>query len=487
MKSNGGVLSRRRGRAPADHHRALRPGRRRAGRGAWSPSAAGFDAVLDARRRRHLDRRHRGARRTSRRSPPRARVGAYPMQDPDDRRRHGRRRRRLDRVDQPGGHAQGRPAVGGRRPGPALLRRAAAPSRRSPTRTWCSAGSRRTCSAGRSRSTSPPPATGSRSSPTSSVSSLERCAIGVLEIRAWNQANAVRQVTVQRGLDVRDFTLVTFGGSGSLLACRLIDILGLRGVLVPPNPGNALRVRAAHRRRPQRPRAHRGRPQVPARPRPRSRASSRRSTAEADAALDRGGRSRPPTTALPAQRRPALLRPGLRGPGRRAGRAPSTSRRRRRRVPRRARARSTATTSAATDARQVEWVNLRVTGIGPIRRPDDRRASPQGDGAATGPHRRPRPVFFDGWRRHRRSTTAPDSAPGDVVAGPAVIEEFGSTVPVAPRLPAPRSTRSATCCDSRAAMTDPRTPCSSRSSQGYARLGRARGGDRDRPHRRARR
>ena len=61
---------------------------------------------------------------------------------------------------------------------------------------------------------------------------------GILEISAWNQANALRQVTVQRGLDVRDFVLTTFGGSGSLLACRLIDILGLQAVLVPQNPGN---------------------------------------------------------------------------------------------------------------------------------------------------------------------------------------------------------------------------------------------------------
>ena len=36
----------------------------------------------------------------------------------------------------------------------------------------------------------------------------------MLEISAWNQANALRQVTVKRGLDVRDFTLTTFGGSG---------------------------------------------------------------------------------------------------------------------------------------------------------------------------------------------------------------------------------------------------------------------------------
>ena len=32
--------------------------------------------------------------------------------------------------------------------------------------------------------------------------------------------------------------MVTFGGSGSLLACRLMDILGITRILVPPNPGN---------------------------------------------------------------------------------------------------------------------------------------------------------------------------------------------------------------------------------------------------------
>ncbi len=67
---------------------------------------------------------------------------------------------------------------------------------------------------------------------------VEACAAGILEISAWNQANALRQVTVKRGLDVRDFTLTTFGGSGSLLLCRLMDVLGLPRVLVPPNPGN---------------------------------------------------------------------------------------------------------------------------------------------------------------------------------------------------------------------------------------------------------
>src|SRR5438045_8890867 len=63
-------------------------------------------------------------------------------------------------------------------------------------------------------------------------------ALGIVEIAAWNQANAVRQVTVKRGLDVRDYVLVAFGGSGPRQAGKLIDILGLRAALVPPDPGN---------------------------------------------------------------------------------------------------------------------------------------------------------------------------------------------------------------------------------------------------------
>ena len=67
---------------------------------------------------------------------------------------------------------------------------------------------------------------------------VEACATGILEISAWNQANAIRQITVKRGLDVRDFPMVAFGGSGPLLVCRLIDILGLPSVIVPRDPGN---------------------------------------------------------------------------------------------------------------------------------------------------------------------------------------------------------------------------------------------------------
>src|SRR3712207_8237584 len=67
---------------------------------------------------------------------------------------------------------------------------------------------------------------------------LERTATGILEISAWNQANALRQVTVARGLDVRDFTPTTFGGFGLLLAFRLMDVVGLPRTLLPTDPGN---------------------------------------------------------------------------------------------------------------------------------------------------------------------------------------------------------------------------------------------------------
>src|SRR5262245_5869523 len=65
----------------------------------------------------------------------------------------------------------------------------------------------------------------------------ERTAEGILEIAAWNQANAVEQMSVKRGLDPRDYTLVAFGGSGPLQAGRLVELLGLRAALIPASPG----------------------------------------------------------------------------------------------------------------------------------------------------------------------------------------------------------------------------------------------------------
>ena len=67
---------------------------------------------------------------------------------------------------------------------------------------------------------------------------LEETAAGILEIAAWNQSNGIRQVSVAKGRDPSDYCLVSFGGSGGLLAGEAAGALGIVTILVPPNPGN---------------------------------------------------------------------------------------------------------------------------------------------------------------------------------------------------------------------------------------------------------
>jgi N-methylhydantoinase A len=82
---------------------------------------------------------------------------------------------------------------------------------------------------------------------------------------------------------------------------------------------------------------------------------------------------------------------------------------------------------------QVEWVNLRVSGIGPIRRPDIKRV-PVVEPVETPAAKSRRGVCFDAadgfvdTPLYQRS----ELPPGTVVDGPAIIEEFGSTVPLHP-------------------------------------------------------
>jgi len=262
-------------------------------------------------------------------------------------------------------------------------------------------------------------------------------AVGVLEISAWNQANALRQVTVKRGLDVRDFALTTFGGSGSLLLCRLMDILGVPTVLVPPDPGNVsafglLTVDVKN--------------------------DYVQTRVALDVVVD------PATLAtsygeLTAQAHDALLREGFAETDhvfvrtadlRYFGQAFEV------RVPVPAgdldRTALDGVAAAFHDAhrglygydfagdptQQVEWVNLRVSGIGPITRPEIHRISGSSAPVATRSAARAddprRPGCFDAdvgyvdTPIHQRT----ELAPGSVVEGPAIIEEYGSTVPLHP-------------------------------------------------------
>ena len=60
---------------------------------------------------------------------------------------------------------------------------------------------------------------------------------GILSVVTANMAKAIRVISVQRGHDPRDYTLVAFGGAGPLHAARLARELEMRRVLVPRNPG----------------------------------------------------------------------------------------------------------------------------------------------------------------------------------------------------------------------------------------------------------
>ena len=270
----------------------------------------------------------------------------------------------------------------------------------------------------------------------------EACASGVLEISAWNQANALRQVTVKRGLDVRDFTLTTFGGSGSLLLCRLVDVLGLPAVLVPPNPGNVSAFGLLT-------------------------VDVKNDYVQTHVTL--ADQLDPATVtgvydSLAAQAADALSKEGF-GPSehqfvrtadlRYFGQAFEV------RVPVapgeldpvavadafHAEHRATYGYDFSGDpTQQVEWVNLRVSGIGPIQRPEikkvesmlssvESRVSSDGSLDSTdGTLDSTRAVCFDATEGYVESPVLwrPDLPPGTVVAGPAIIEEFGSTVPLHP-------------------------------------------------------
>lgn len=66
----------------------------------------------------------------------------------------------------------------------------------------------------------------------------EEAARGVLRFAVAQMANALRLVTLRRGHDPRDFTLVAFGGNGPLHAALLARELGITRVVIPPGPGH---------------------------------------------------------------------------------------------------------------------------------------------------------------------------------------------------------------------------------------------------------
>ncbi|MEX0976978.1 MAG: hydantoinase B/oxoprolinase family protein [Woeseia sp.] len=67
--------------------------------------------------------------------------------------------------------------------------------------------------------------------------SPEELAAGFLTVAVESMANAVRKITIERGDDVRDFTLCSFGGAGGQHACDVARVLGMRKVWLHPMAG----------------------------------------------------------------------------------------------------------------------------------------------------------------------------------------------------------------------------------------------------------
>ncbi len=64
-----------------------------------------------------------------------------------------------------------------------------------------------------------------------------RVAYGVVQIIEARMEEAIREISTGRGYDVRDFVLLAYGGAGPLHAASMLDVLGLKAVVVPPYPG----------------------------------------------------------------------------------------------------------------------------------------------------------------------------------------------------------------------------------------------------------
>jgi len=66
---------------------------------------------------------------------------------------------------------------------------------------------------------------------------IEEAAQGIIRISTANMVQAIREVTVERGSDPRQFVLVPFGGAGATQAVDIANLLGIDFILVPPFPG----------------------------------------------------------------------------------------------------------------------------------------------------------------------------------------------------------------------------------------------------------
>jgi len=65
-----------------------------------------------------------------------------------------------------------------------------------------------------------------------------KLAEGILQIAVTKMASAIKEISVERGYDPRDYVLVPYGGAGPMHAAQIAEELGVSTILVPQFPGN---------------------------------------------------------------------------------------------------------------------------------------------------------------------------------------------------------------------------------------------------------
>ena len=257
--------------------------------------------------------------------------------------------------------------------------------------------------------------------------SVEQLAHGIVEIANWNQANAIRQMTIQRGIDPRGFALLAFGGAGPAQSPAVMDLLGMAACIVPRDPGNlsAFGLLAVDWRtdRIVTKVMHEDAIDLPA-------VASLYAGLEKDAvdSLVRDGIEL------------ARIRIAREADMRYAGQSMEV------RVAAPAGAVDAAFRAALIEAfhaahlrtfgynyaveQKIELVNFCVSGFGLIERPDIPKLAARG--ASTPARKSVRPVYFDGAFRDTPVYDRAVLSAGFRLEGPAVVEEFGSTTVVFP-------------------------------------------------------
>jgi N-methylhydantoinase A len=254
----------------------------------------------------------------------------------------------------------------------------------------------------------------------------EACAEGILEIWAWNQANAIRQVTVRRGIDVRDLALCAFGGSGPLQAARLLDVLGLAAAVVPPDPGNlcafgllTVDVRIDDVRTFV---AKHNELDLAALAAVYGELEGDAAAALAGEGFDAGDQRFLRSADLRYDGQAFEVRVDVPGGPIDAGWGAEVLRRFHDEHER-----LYGYCYGDQPHHGVEWVNVRLAGVGPLDAPT---IAPVGAGTGKVATTGVRPVFFDGSWHDTPVVWRGDLGAGDAVRGPAVVEEYGSTLPV---------------------------------------------------------